>query len=187
MIEFSFHIRKTLAAVGYVCSLNEGKADILNLIKTLYLADRTALLSWKRTITGDMMGSMDNGPVLSITYDLVNRRAQEDRQTIWNEYISERDGNEIRLIRMPDTKYLSPRERELLENVFAKIKDVAPGDLINWLHRAVPEWEDPKGSSQPIDPKDILRSSSMMTEQEINQLQVELDHLKFTDSVLTTE
>ena len=37
----------------------------------LYVADREALLTWNRPITGDKFVSMDNGPVVSLIYDLI--------------------------------------------------------------------------------------------------------------------
>lgn len=43
----------------------------LRLLKLLYIADREALTERARPITGDSPVAMDNGPVLSNTYDLI--------------------------------------------------------------------------------------------------------------------
>ena len=45
---------------------------VLQLVKLLYFVDREALLRRGAPVTGDRMVSMDHGPVLSTTLDLIN-------------------------------------------------------------------------------------------------------------------
>jgi len=50
----------------------------LKLIKLLYIIDREALLRWGRPLTGDRYVSMDHGPVLSQTLNLITEEPRPD-------------------------------------------------------------------------------------------------------------
>jgi uncharacterized phage-associated protein len=182
-MRFTFDIHRTLAAVGYLCSRNGGKADVLKLVKMLYVADRTALTGWHRTITGDAFVAMDNGPVLSAVYDLIKGKGSAELQQIWGEYVGERVGNNVTLKKMPDESYLSDREIELLKGVFDKIMPMSARDLIRWLHK-LPEWEHPKGSSKRIDPRKILKFSTNLTEAQIEAIDEEIAGVNFARRLL---
>jgi uncharacterized phage-associated protein len=174
-VQFVFDIRKAIAATGFLCKLNEGQLNVLHLIKMLYAADRTALITWHRTITGDKFYSMKNGPVLSRIYDLMCGRVFGSDMEAWDEVFNPRDGNIISLkIEDVDLGSLSEREMELLEKAFKKFKNVPAGQLVAFLHKVLPEWKDPGNSSVPIDPRDILFQSGL-TEQEVNEIEQELD------------
>jgi uncharacterized phage-associated protein len=182
-MNFTFDINKSLAAVGYICSRNKGKADILKLLKILYVADRTALIDWKRTITGDRFVSMDNGPVVSVVYDLIKGNARPQLQQVWSEYIDERNGNTIALKKVPDIGYLSDREIKLLGAVFEKISPMSSSQLIDWLHK-LPEWENPNGSSKKIDPRKILKFSTTLTDQQISGFEDEITNVNYVRALL---
>lgn len=182
-MNFTFNINKTLAAVGYICSRNNGKADILKLVKMLYVADRTALIDWKRTITGDRFVSMNNGPVVSMVYDLIRGKARPQLQQVWAEYVGERKENTIALKKVPDTGYLSDREIKLLCAVFEKISPMSANQLINWLHK-LPEWENPKGSAKKIDPRKILKFSTTLTDQQISGFEEEIANVNYVRALL---
>ena len=126
---------------------------------------------------------MSKGPVLSTTYNLIKGEGTRQKQSAWYAYFSEREGNTFHVVRTPDVSYLSERERKLLGQVFTKIKDISPSHLIRWLHEILPEWEDPGASSKPIDPRKILRYT-MLTKDEIDEIEGEVDHLRYVDRVL---
>lgn len=182
-MNFTFDINKTLAAVGYICSRNNGKADILKLVKMLYVADRTALIDWKRTITGDRFVSMDNGPVVSVVYNLIKGDALPQFQKLWAEYVDARKGNTIVLKKVPDIGYLSDREIKLLCAVFEKINPMSSVQLIDWLHK-LPEWENPKGSSTKIDPRKILKFSTTLTDEQISGVEDEIKNVNYVRALL---
>jgi hypothetical protein len=64
-----------------------------------------------------------------------------------------------------DTEILSEREMEVLEIARKEIKSCAPWDVAHWLHTICPEWQDPNGSSRPIDPDVILRNAGRTDEE----------------------
>jgi hypothetical protein len=50
-----FDIDKAIAATAYLIERGGGTADMLPLIKKLYIADRMALIQWGKSITGDKL------------------------------------------------------------------------------------------------------------------------------------
>lgn len=179
---FEFDIHKTLAAVGHLCARNKGPAGVLKLIKMLYVADREALIRWQRPITGDSFVSMDNGPVVSKTYNLIKGEGVARWQKVWNEYVAAREGNTLTLKRVPDVTVLSQRELDVLDEAFSKVMPMSTGALIKWLHK-LPEWEDPHGSSKRIDPKTILKHS-LVPESAIAKAADDIEALNFARKML---
>ena len=51
------------------------------------------------------------------------------------------------------------------------------------LERLMPEWEDPKGSSKPIDPVEILKNAKK-SDQEIAEIEEELASINSLKSIL---
>jgi len=178
VMTFTFDISKATAATGYLLALGEGKCNLIKLVKMLYVADRLALQSWHRTITGDRFYSMANGPVVSTIYNLIKGEAATKLQSAWNEYIGERRYNTISLVKMPDTRTLSDAERWALSAAFNKIHPMSTGQLVEWCH-TFPEWRDPGKSSTRIDPKAILRLTTVLTADEIDAVEDGAEQAKY--------
>jgi hypothetical protein len=173
-MDFVFDIRKAIAATGYLCELNGGDLNVLHLIKMLYAADRTALLEWHRTITGDKFYSMKNGPILSRIYALMCGRIYGSDMAAWQAVFNARSGNTISLKRDPDLGPLSKREKDMLDRAYKKFKDIRVGQLVEFLHTVLPEWKDPGDSSLPINPRDIFLYAGR-TKQEVDEIEQELE------------
>src|SRR6266478_7685187 len=88
MIRFQFNSTKTTQAAAYLLARHKGKLSKGILIKMLYLADRELLAKRGQPLTGDQPVSMENGPVLSKTYDLMKGAGLEVR-SYWEQYISD--------------------------------------------------------------------------------------------------
>ena len=174
-MRFLFDIRKAIAATAYLCQMNGGRLNVLHLIKMLYAADREALIVWNRTITGDRFCSMKNGPVLSRIYDLMCGKILGSEMESWKTVFHPRDGNDIALKGdHVDLGPLSKRETDALAKAFKTFRKVPAGRLIEFLHKALPEWKDPGDSSAPIDPRDILFQSGL-SEEEVSEIEQELE------------
>jgi hypothetical protein len=154
-VDFVFDIRKAIAAAGYICKLNNGSFDMLKLIKAVYLADRAALLQWHRPITGDQFWSLEHGPIVSRIYDLIRDRIIGPERDAWSAVFNPRHNDTVSLKADPNTRPLSKREKETLEEAFKKVKDLSIGQVIDLVH-ALPEWKNPGISSLPIDPRSIF-------------------------------
>ena len=168
-IRLVFDLKKTISAVAFLAQ-RDGHLDMFLSLKMLYLADKKALQSWGKTITGDKMVSMPKGPVLSTVYNLFKGEGEVDDLNEWNSYFGETVNNKITLLKDADIGELSQDEIEALAGARAEVESYAPWSVADWLHKTCPEWEDPNGSSRPIDPAVILRNSGC-TEDEIRMIE----------------
>lgn len=143
----------------------------------------TSLVKYGRTITGDRLVSMDMGPVVSQTYNLLKGSAAAKAAHLlkWRNFISPRNGDVVSLISDPDLEYLSKREIEVLNEAFVVVSAVK-GLLSDWSHSYFPEWSDPKGGSEDIDPKDILKIEHKSVA-EIEDIEDEINSLNWLESL----
>src|SRR5438876_7384874 len=111
MTRFVFDIDKAVAAAAYLTRRKGQQISIFELLKMMYAAEREALTSWHRPITGDNFCSMRKGIVLTRTYDLIKGEVMGTNSDMvkWLRHFSPREGNSIRLISEPDYEYLSDR------------------------------------------------------------------------------
>ncbi|MGH7665300.1 MAG: Panacea domain-containing protein [Gemmatimonadaceae bacterium] len=135
----------------------------MKLLKLLYLADRKALLEHGHPITYDRYVSMDHGPVLSQTYNLMVAEESPERPTYWRRFISEPEHYEVCLENEAPNGELSPAQGAILDAVFAEFGSLNRWELVALSHQ-LPEWEDPQGSSVPIDIHDVLRAGGLSDE-----------------------
>ncbi len=147
--------KATQAAALILKLRGTNKMSHLKLMKLLYLAEREALLRWGRPITYDFCVSMEHGPVLSQTLNLVNGYTQSDG--LWDKVISTPANNEVKLLDDPGIDKLSDAEEKLIREIFDKHGTKSRWDISDFTH-TLAEWQDPKGSSIEIDYKDILRA-----------------------------
>src|SRR5690606_36411558 len=134
------------------------------LIKLLYLAERKSLVERGVPITGDRFVSMDNGPVLSKTYDIINMGTPVNRPSPWYELMSEPERYEVHVTSEDiDFDELSEYECNVLRDVFKRFGKMNKWKLVEETHN-LPEWSDPSGSSLPIEYEAILRFSGVSEE-----------------------
>ncbi len=179
-MRFYFDIEKTLAAAGHVLKVNRGRMNYMNLLKTLYVADRQAFIKWQRTVTGDAPESRPNGPVLRKVLELLNGDGGAV-QSSWNEFISERDDYTVRLLKAPNEGCLSERERVVLNEANTRFGTTPFNQLVRAVHnhQHFPEWKHPRPKGhEPIDFAHVLRSGANMSDSEIRAVSHELDHLR---------
>jgi Protein of unknown function (DUF4065) len=177
-----FNIDKAIAAAAHLIENEGGSDDMFVLIKKLYFADRSALIRWGNSITGDALASLEKGPVVSGIYDLLKGKGTEDNLIRWNDVIQRKDSFKIVLRKKPDKGVLSEREKEVLEES-RKTIDGIRGSIPNWLHKNCPEWTNPGRSSSPIDPSTILRIAKK-SEEEILRVEEANEELRFLNYLL---
>jgi len=148
-----YTLRKIAASVSVVIETFGNKADVLPLIKALYLADRQMLNETGCTVTGDTYASMKNGPVLSGTYSLLRGKAALSLQRQWDAAFST-TGDCVTTKGVVDRATLSPKEEEILRGQATRIKRLwnkSPRiNLSAWIHKECPEWENPGNSSRKL-------------------------------------
>lgn len=101
----------------------------LRLLKLLYIADRECLSETLRSITADSVVAMDNGPVLSRTYDLIKGNTLSGGT--WANHIRSEGAQDVVVFLDPGVSKLSGFEMKKLNNVlerFAENDDYAVAD-----------------------------------------------------------
>lgn len=161
-------------------SLSCQKMSHLKLMKLLYLAEREALIRWRRPIIFDSYVSMDKGPVLSQTLNLLH--GESETSGIWGETISSPTDNEVSLIRDPGTNSLSEAEELLIKEIFHEYGRMSRWEICDKTHE-LPEWENPEGSSIPIEYRDILKGAGK-TDIEIASIISEIENIALIDNYL---
>lgn len=195
MTTFVFDIDKTVAAAAYLAQKSGGRVSIIDLLKMMYDAERTALLEWHRPITGDGFASLPKGIILRQTYNLIKREimSTESDMVKWSQYFSERDGNYIQLVGEPDYDFLSVREREALDKGFDEITELlrrhGRKHIAAVLHELWPEWKDPEKTcgkrSMPLELNDIL-SELFEDENEAQKICLEIESVQSAKAALQT-
>lgn len=167
-----FDERRAAQAAAFLLYRAKGRLPLIKLVKLMYLAERLSLERYGEPITGDRLVSMPHGPVLSLTYDHING-AVPSIEGGWDAWIADRAGHEVALrdesmIRSPeqDLLRLSETDLEVLGETWDKFGHWDRWDLVAYTHSAAcPEWEDPDGSSFPIEYETLFEKLGYTPEQ----------------------
>ena len=147
---------KTTQAAELFLELRGGRMSYLKLMKLLYLADRETLHRWGRPITFDSYASMDKGPILSTTLNLMTDEPSPSYPSYWQDHIvTDMANHEVVLERATSKDQLSEAERNVIRQVFRDHGQKSRWQLVDFTH-TLPEWRDSHGSSLPIEIRDIL-------------------------------
>jgi len=148
---------KAAQIAAYLLHRASGRMPHLKLMKLMYLADRLCLENYDRPMSKDNFVSMDYGPVLSKTYDLMKGKVKSDA---WSSYLSPIDNNEISLAKevgLTQLGKLSRADIKVLDEVCRRYGHINEFDLSELTHE-FPEWRNPSGSSTPIQVRAILQA-----------------------------
>ncbi|MFP4053166.1 MAG: Panacea domain-containing protein [Phycisphaerae bacterium] len=157
MTPFPFSFTKTLQAVATLLRREKGQSmSYMRALKLLYIADRESLAETGRTISGDKVIAMKQGPVLSRLLDLI--KGKDILAPKWDEYI-EKEGYRITLAADPGNGMLCRYDIDKLEEVCARYREQDEWELVDITH-TFPEWKKnhPGESSRPIPLQDILEA-----------------------------
>ena len=136
-----------------------GRISYLKLLKLLYLADRRGLAEFGRPITFDHYVSMPHGPVLSRTCDLIRGEPEPGSTSYWRQLIGT-VGYDVTLLGKAPNDQLSPAEEALLDDIWGEFGKFDQWELRDYTH-TLPEWEDPRGSSVPIEVTAMLLAQGL--------------------------
>jgi uncharacterized phage-associated protein len=177
-----FSQEKATAAAAFLLKLRGGRMSFLKLIKLLYLADRLALDRWGFNITTDRYVSMDHGPVVSNIYDLITQEAEQ--KSFWSRFISPPLGDwevQLKSEDFPENQ-LSRAEEKLLQEIFGTYGTWSRWKLRDFTHD-LPEWQNPHGSSIPIQISEILKAQGE-SEEDINDVIKDLNAAESANNIL---
>lgn len=169
--------------------MKQGKVpmSVLKLQKLLYLSDRESIAQHNFPMTMDRMVSMEHGPVLSRTLDLMNGFiCSED----WESLISDRDNHIVSLtshnLSYDDLDELSRADLAVLEKVWGNFGDMDRWQIRDYTHDHCPEWSDPHGSSKGLPFKDVLVAVGVNKEEAI-ELDAEIQSMIDENAVFESE
>ena len=158
-----FNETKVTQAAAVMLKLRGGRMKYIKLLKLLYLADRKSLLERGRPITTDRYVSMDDGPVLSKTYNLIQGDYRETEH-VWSSTIVPAADYDVQLKDLDadlQVGQLSQAELGILKSVFGQYGHWNRWKLIDKVMHKLPEWHNPNGSMIPIEVRDILQTSAL--------------------------
>lgn len=183
IVRFRFNDIKTAQAAAYLLSLNNGTMSYMVLIKLLYLADRQMLLDHGMPITGDRLVSMKHGPVLSTVLDFINHGPARGPDSAWFTLIGAPVEYDVSLkTAEAPTDELSRYEIKLLRQTYEQYGRMSKWDLVDLLHKILPEWKNPGGGMSPIEYVDILRADDR-SEEDIELIKSQANSAWFLDSL----
>jgi len=173
-----FSEKKVTQASALILSESGGKMPYMLLIKLLYLSDRLSIEKYGFPITFDDYFSMELGPILSNTLNLIRNKNLDESQSIWRKFISEPKNYYIELkVKNYSTGELSKAEIDLLKTVYHQYGHLNRFKLSDLLHKILPEYKKTsKGNRDPITYRDILTALGE-NEEEIKRIENEIDYM----------
>ena len=155
-----FDVSKAAQVVAFFALKSGGSINVLKLAKLVYLAEREFMDRFDAPMFYDGLVSMPDGPVASITLNLINGNLEDVH---WSAFVSRRKGYDVHAApKITDNtlKALSRADRRVLNDLWDRFGEWDKYKLRDWTHvkENVPEWADPQGSSNPIHHEDVFRS-----------------------------
>ena len=148
----------------------------LKLMKLLYLSDRRSFEEHGFSMSGDRMVSMEHGPVLSTTLNLISGKIPSSHNG-WNSLISELKDNQVSLIAdvtVDDLLEFSRADKEIMNSIWEQFGHMSQWEIRNYTHDKCPEWQNPGDSSFPIE-LDALFAALGFSREESEELQREAE------------
>ncbi|OGH00146.1 MAG: hypothetical protein A2600_12180 [Candidatus Lambdaproteobacteria bacterium RIFOXYD1_FULL_56_27] len=158
---------------AYLLMKSGGVMNYMKLLKLMYLSEREHLAQTGLSQTGDHLFSMDNGPVLSGTYDFIKRN---DPNSPWGQMIT-KQGYNVSLIKSVSIEALDELcllDQDILDEVWRQFGDYSEWDLVAHTHKHCSEWQDPEGTSLPIRYEAVFEAFGFKKEK-ISQLLQQMD------------
>jgi hypothetical protein len=161
-VNFQNQGKKSTQAVARLIETSGGPIDYLRIVKLIYLADRTSIITRGVPIAGGQYNSMEKGPTISEIMHFVGDRSAPD----WKRTISPRHGNELRLLSTPDYGALSTSELEILDKTVQCHLGKTTEELVEWCHKHCPEYQSvARGQKRPIAVESILKAARKTAKQ----------------------
>lgn len=139
-----FHYRKAVQSLNLLASWQGGELNKMKALKLLWLADRYHLRQYGRTILNDKYVAMENGPVASITRDILQSNAigaGHDAVNYAAEYLAPAKSKWFySTINAPNEKVFSKTDLEvlaLINNTYGHLDQFQLRDLTH----SFPEWK----------------------------------------------
>lgn len=159
----TFNERKAAQLAAIILAANGGQMDVLDLMKQLYCVDRSVFLRFRNPCTGDAYVSMENGMVLSQSYNL-SKGAKHFPPSFWEQHI-ERDVHSfaVRLKHEPGNDEFSESEIAYILELVNEYRTKSRHEMIDLIHHKLPEWIDPPEGTKRVlvEYEDVLEKEGL--------------------------
>ena len=136
-----FNNRKSTQTINYfVRKFPDLRLNKMKALKLLWAADRYHLRKYGRPIVGDNYVAMKNGPVQSVTKDILERDSYLQDQVEYGDKFLKIVGYELESIAGVDENVFSDTDLEALEFAFVNFGDLDKWELCELTHK-YPEWK----------------------------------------------
>ena len=136
-------LKSSVQAIHYLLSVL-GETDKLKIVKLLFFSDKLHLIKYGRTITGDSYIAMKNGPVGSITLNVLDNDMEylSPGQLEYCDVFLEKVSKYTYRPKSIGTHYdsLSKSDMSTIEEVIAKFGQFDNWKLVDLTHK-YPEWK----------------------------------------------
>jgi uncharacterized phage-associated protein len=168
-----FTYDKVAQMAAYFAKKQGGTINVMKLVKLMYLADRESVQRYGEPISYDCMLSMNNGPVLSRTLNLINGDDCEGGRT-WEKWIGDRAAHNVVLqaeVSRETLDHISDADLDILRAVWERFGPMDQWQLSRWTHANCREWKYPRGSCFEISDSDLLTALGRSPEDAANLAQ----------------
>jgi len=149
---------KSIQASAVILKGHAGRISKLRLLKLLYIADRESIAETLSPLIADRVVAMDNGPVLSRTYDIL--KGEDFESPLWDRFIAKEGPRDLSLLEDPGVGRLSKYEIQKLNQVSERHWFDDDFEIVELTH-LFDEWKRNKPSprsSNPIPMEHILQA-----------------------------
>ena len=142
----TFNAKKAVQAINYIVK-NSDKKYKTEIIKLLFLSDRSHFRKYGSTITGDTYKAQPYGPVTIETKNMIDSIADGEDNSAISDFLEIKrdieDSTKIEVRSRGDVnkKYLSKTNLEVLEEILDKYGSKTRQELIDFTH-TLPEWKE---------------------------------------------
>lgn len=138
MVDFSVNKDKVVEALVYITDKAPGLTPFF-ISKIVYFADLWHLTEFGRPVTGDTMVAMENGPVPSFAYRLLNGETTPPPGS----FAADRSARHptFHALRRPNLDRLSATDRRMLDRAIEHCRSRSFGQLSDETHKH-PAWID---------------------------------------------
>lgn len=152
-IEFEFDNQKAIEVILYIANRRKDPT-IRDILKLIYLADKTSLENYGRFVTGDRYFAMEQGPVASNTYDIL----KEARSSNDFGFLVEHRFH-LKPLRDADTDELSESDIFCLDQIIQAFGHFPSWKLLEEAHDDTWEniWQTATAKSVPIPVEGIIQ------------------------------
>jgi hypothetical protein len=138
----SFKFKKAVQALNYFAQKEGGKINYMKAGKLVYLADRSHLRTFGRTITNDTYVAMKNGTVPSKTKDIILKSAWFEKEILdyVNTFLSDPNNYSFSSLSEPDMSVFSKTDIRIMNEIYEYYGNRDQYELSEYSHH-FPEWQ----------------------------------------------